>query len=117
RIVREKAIARSLIQAAAEIKRAAYAEEGRGDELLERAEQRIFELGNQRDAGHARRVADLLHDAFDEMQEREGTAHGIQTGFYLFDDLTTGLRPGELIIVAGRPSMGKTTFALNAAMH
>jgi replicative DNA helicase len=117
RIVREKSIARSLIQVASEIQQAAYAEEGRGDELLERAEQRIFELGNKRDPGHARRVADLLHEAFDEMQDRDGTPQSVLTGYYMFDDLTTGLRPGELIIVAGRPSMGKTTFALNAAMN
>jgi replicative DNA helicase len=117
RIVREKSIARSLIQVSSEIQQAAYAEEGRGDELLERAEQAIFELGNKRDPGHARRVADLLHEAFDEMQDRDGTPQSVLTGFYMFDDLTTGLRPGELIIVAGRPSMGKTTFALNAAMN
>jgi replicative DNA helicase len=117
RIVREKSIARSLIQAAAEIQQSAFAQEGRGDELLERAEQRIFELSNKRDPGHARGVADLLHEAFDEMQDKAGPPAAVQTGFFLFDDLTTGLRPGELIIVAGRPSMGKTTFALNAAMN
>ncbi|MHC4934294.1 MAG: replicative DNA helicase, partial [Planctomycetota bacterium] len=117
RIVREKAIARSLIAASIELQQAAYAEEGRGDELLERAEARIFELGNQRDLGQARSVSTLLHEAFDEMQDQGGALHGVRTGYYMLDDMTSGLRPGELIIVAGRPSMGKTTFALNVAMN
>jgi replicative DNA helicase len=117
KIVREKSIARALIAVAAEIQQAAYAHEGQGDELLERAEARVFELGNQRDMGQARGVASLLHEAFDEMQDRDGFVHGVRTGYYQFDDLTTGLHAGELVIVAGRPSMGKTTFALNAAMN
>jgi len=116
-IVREKAIARSLIGVTNEILQAAYAEEGRGDELQERAESLIYELGNKRDLGHAQSVATLLHEAFDEMQNRGGAVTGVRTGFYQFDDMTSGLKPGELIIVAGRPSMGKTTFALNVAMN
>jgi replicative DNA helicase len=116
-IVREKAIARSLIGATNEILQSAYAEEGRGDELQERAESLIFELGNRRDLGKARSVATLLHDAFDEMQNQGGPVSGVLTGFHTLDDMTTGLKPGELIIVAGRPSMGKTTFALNVAMN
>ena len=79
--MREKAIARALIGATNEILQAAYAEEGRGDELQERAEGLIFELGNQRDLGKARSVATLLHEAFDEMQNqggrRERGAHGL----------------------------------------
>ncbi len=116
-IVREKAIARSLIAATNEIQQAAYAEEGRGDELQERAEAAIFELGNKRDLGKAQSVATLLHEAFDEMQHQTGTVGGVRTGFYQLDSMTSGLRPGELIIVAGRPSMGKSTFALNMAMN
>jgi replicative DNA helicase len=117
RIVREKAIARALIAASVEIQQSAYAEEGRGDELLERAEARIFELGNQRDMGQARSVSSLLHEAFDEMQDHAGVVQGVRSGYFQLDDMTSGLRPGELIIIAGRPSMGKTTFALNVAMN
>jgi replicative DNA helicase len=116
-IVREKSIARALIGVASELQQAAYAHEGRGDELLERAEARVFELASQRDLGKARSVASLLHEAFDRMQSQDGVVAGVRTGFYQLDDMTGGLRPGELVIVAGRPSMGKTTFALNVAMN
>jgi replicative DNA helicase len=116
RIVREKAIARSLIGVASEIQQSAFAQEGRGDELLERAEAAVFELGNQRDLGQARSVSALLHEAFDEMQS-PGVVRGVRTGFFQLDDMTGGLRAGELVIVAGRPSMGKSSFALNVAMN
>ncbi len=116
-IVREKSIARALIQVTSEIQQSAYAEEGKGDELLERAEAAVFELSNQRDLGQARSVGTLLHEAFDEMQDPGRVVSGVRTGYYQLDDMTSGLRPGELIIVAGRPSMGKTTFGLNVAMN
>ncbi|MDJ0974164.1 MAG: replicative DNA helicase [Planctomycetota bacterium] len=117
RIVREKAIARSLISATTEIQQAAYAEEGRGDELLELAEASIFDLGNRRDVQGAKNVKSLLNETFEELERGEGPMAGIETGFYQFDEMTTGLRPGELIIIAARPSMGKTSLALNVAMN
>ncbi len=117
RIVREKAIARSLISATTEIQQAAYAEEGRGDDLLEMAEREIFELGNRRDVQGAKNVKSLLNETFEELERGDGPVQGIESGFYQFDEMTTGLRPGELIIVAARPSMGKTSLALNIAMN
>jgi replicative DNA helicase len=117
KIVREKSIARGLIRAAMEIQRAAYDEEGRGDELLERAEHLVFELARTKDSGSATSVRDLLEEAFHELGDRDHAATGIPTGFTQFDELTTGFHPGELVIVAGRPSMGKTTFALNVAYN
>lgn len=117
RIVREKAIARNLISATSEIQQAAYAEEGRGDELMELAERRIFELGNRRDVQGAKDVRELLNETFEELERGGGPVAGIETGFYEFDEMTTGLRPGELIIVAARPSMGKSSLALNMAMN
>jgi replicative DNA helicase len=116
-IVREKAIARHLIGVASEIQQAAYAEAGRGEELLELAEAKVFELGERRDVGTAQDVKSLLHDTFQELQRGEGPAAGVLTGYHHFDDLTGGLRPGELIVVAGRPSMGKTSFALNVGLN
>lgn len=116
KVVREKAISRDLIHAAADIQKAAYDEAGRGDELLEEAEQRIFALGRSQDLNQGASVASLLRDVFTELEARE-TGGGIHTGYYEFDDLTGGLHPGELVIVAGRPSMGKTTFALNVAAN
>lgn len=115
-IVREKAIARSLIAAAVEIQQAAFSEQGRGEDLIDLAETRIHAVGDARDAGEAKPIAGLLHEAFDEIQAG-ATVQGVRTGFLAFDDMTTGLKPGELIIVAGRPSMGKTTWALNAALN
>jgi replicative DNA helicase len=115
-IVREKSVARSLIAAAVEIQQAAYAEQGRGEDLIDLAETRIHAVSDDRGTGEAQPVAGLLHEAFDEMQSGT-TVQGVRTGYLAFDDMTTGLKPGELVIVAGRPSMGKTTFALNAAMN
>jgi replicative DNA helicase len=116
-IVREKAVARSLISAASQIQQAAFGDECRGDELLELAEARVFELGNRRDANSARDVKSLLQETFAEITRGEGPSEGVRTGFTHFDGLTGGFRPGELIIVAARPSMGKSSFALNLATH
>ena len=117
RIVREKSIARGLIRAATDLQRAAYDDEGRGDDLLELAEHTIFELSRTKDMGTASSVRTLLEETFRELDKRDGVSSGIPTGYYQLDDLTAGLHPGELIIIAGRPSMGKTTFALNVAYN
>lgn len=116
-IVAEKAIARSVISTTTEIQQAAFEEAGRGDELLELAEGRIFELGNRRGMGEVQDVKSLLNVTFEELEKGGHHRAGVETGFYEFDDYTTGLRGGELIILAARPSMGKTSFALNLAMN
>ncbi len=116
-IVREKAVARSLITAATEIQQAAFADDRPGDELLELAESTVFQLGDTRELGGAQDVKSLLNETFEELDRGDGPAEGVLTGYYQFDDYTSGLRPGELIIIAGRPSMGKSTFALNVAMN
>ena len=116
-IVNEKSIARSLIAVATEVQQAAYGQEHRGEELLELAESRVFELGDQRESASAQDVKSLLNETFEELERGEGTQEGILSGFYQFDEYTSGLRPGELIIVAARPSMGKSSFALNLAMN
>jgi replicative DNA helicase len=117
RIVREKSISRGLIRAAMEIQRSAYDEEGRGNELLEKAEHLVFELARTKDVGAATSVRDLIEEAFHELGDRDQVASGVPTGFTEFDQLTTGLHAGELVIVAGRPSMGKTTWAMNVAYN
>jgi replicative DNA helicase len=116
-IVREKAVARTLIGVAVEIEQAAFAEQGRGDDLIDMAERLIHSVSDDRDRGEARGIDGLLHEAFDELSSGQPGVVGVKTGFLAFDDMTTGWKPGELIIVAGRPSMGKTTFALNAALN
>jgi replicative DNA helicase len=117
RIVREKSLARGVIRVASELSRAAYDEEGRGDDLLERGEHLFFELGRAKDVASASSVRALLEETFRELDRRDGSSSGIPSGFHQLDDLTSGLHPGELVIIAGRPSMGKTTFALNMAYN
>lgn len=115
-IVREKSVQRQLILTCLEIQQQAYANESEAKDLLDEAERRIFEIARLEQAGEASSIADVLQAAFeriDRLREREGRLTGLGTDFYDFDDLTGGLQQGELIIVAARPSMGKTTFALN----
>ena len=117
RIVREKAVARGVIRVAADLQRSAYEDEAGGEELLEMAEHRIFELSRSQEDGNASSVHLLIEKAFQELDRRDGAASGLRTHFFQFDDLTAGLHAGELIIIAGRPSMGKTSFALNVAYN
>ncbi|MFQ5843969.1 MAG: replicative DNA helicase [Planctomycetota bacterium] len=123
RLVREKAIARSLIHVCTEVQTAAYEGTPPGDELLDFAENRIFGLSSVAAAMGLARMRDVLNDAFadiERLQSSGGALTGLATGFLELDDVTAGLQAGDLILVAGRPSMGKTTFAncvaLNAAI-
>ena len=120
-IVRERAILRQLAHAGTEIVDSAFHPEGREvDELLEIAEQKVFRISDQRqrnDAGF-RAIKGILAKAVDKIQElyeKGGSVTGVSTGFIDLDQMTAGLQPADLIIVAGRPSMGKTTFAMNIA--
>ncbi len=114
RHVRDRSLARQLIAAATEIVREGF-EPGRNAlDLLESAEQRIYALGQDR-ASSVSAISEVLEELFAKLESHHGTAAltGIPTGFRDIDELTSGLQPGELIIVAGRPSTGKTTLALN----
>ena len=119
-IVAEKHRLRRLIDAAGETIYQAFhhaehgAEGARG--VLDSAEQRIFEIAEQADPSDAARLADLLQRTIDMLEESEGRAiTGLATGFYELDEMTGGLQPGEMIVLAARPSMGKTALALNLA--
>lgn len=119
RIVRERAILRRLIESANDIIQAAYQPEGRQpEEVLDFAEQMIFEIAknnNQAKAGF-RKIDGLLSEAVDKIEElfkTKQTITGVPTGFIDLDKKTTGLQGGDLVIVAGRPSMGKTSFSMN----
>lgn len=122
-IVRERAVLRQLIHVGTEIADSAYQPEGRGvGELLEQAEQRVFHIADQRQRGNAgfKPIKSLLVAAVDRIEmlyQKEGHITGASTGFTDFDDMTSGLQLSDLIIIAGRPSMGKTTFAMNIAEH
>jgi len=89
-------------------------------DILDEVERKVMGLGQSLISGDIRRMDRLLSDAFDrleKMQGREGRITGLSTGFDELDDLINGLQPSQLIVVAGRPSMGKTTFSLNIAEH
>jgi len=120
-IVRERSVLRQLIAVGTDIASNGYKTEGRNSrELLEDAEKRVYEIAEQdmRGRGGFQDIKDLLTktvETIDYLFQSEGNITGVPTGFDKFDEATTGLHGGELIIVAGRPSMGKTTFAMNIA--
>ncbi|MBN2217580.1 MAG: replicative DNA helicase [Pirellulales bacterium] len=118
-IVRDKATLRNLIHASSEILRDAYEPGLRPDELLGQAEQKIFTIHDNRSADQLSTIHDVLMETFDLIDHRmeHGGASGVPTGFVDVDALTGGLHDSELIILAARPSMGKTAFATNIAEH
>ncbi|GAB4265281.1 MAG: replicative DNA helicase [Methylomicrobium sp.] len=121
KIVRDKSVLRQLIHVGTEISDSAFNPEGRDtSELLENAERQVFEIAEQRQRGQGgfASIKTLLAQAVDKIEtlyEQEGNITGASTGFTDFDEMTSGLQPSDLIIVAGRPSMGKTTIAMNMA--
>jgi len=120
-IVREKSVLRQLIDIGTEIAGNGFNPEGRESrELLEWAEQQVFRIAEQggRNKAGFLKIQEILKDAFRGLEERrlsEGGITGTSTGFKDLDELTSGLQKSDLIIVAGRPSMGKTSFAMNIA--
>ena len=118
-IVRERAVLRDLIRTSAEIADAAFRPQGRAvPELLDDAERRILEIAERGGAGRRESVAirDVLSgvmERIDELSRRDNPITGVSTGFTDLDRETAGLQHGDLVIVAGRPSMGKTAFAMN----
>jgi len=117
-IVKEKQMLRELIVAAGEVMTDAFETAGDVGDKLDKAEQRIFNVTQKKITGSAIVIKDLLTQAFEAIDKREGHhVTGLATGFAELDDLTCGLQNGEMIIIAGRPSMGKTSFAMNIAEH
>jgi replicative DNA helicase len=119
-IVRDKSVKRSLIAVATDIVQSGYEEADDADRLLDAAESRIFEIGQSRSRVTFRSLHDEMEDAIDfieALMERSGELTGVPTGFKDFDEKTGGLQPGELVVIAARPSMGKTAMALNLARN
>lgn len=117
-IVRSKATVRRLINASTEILRDAYDESVDSKELLSTAEQKIFQIQDERSANQASTVKDVLQHSLQRIDLRmqgQQLSSGVITHFTDFDRMTGGLHNGELIILAARPSMGKTAFAMNIA--
>jgi replicative DNA helicase len=117
-IVREKSTFRSLINASTEILRDAYDETQEASQLLGQAEQKIFSILDDRSDNAVRPIKDILHEAMDRMEAVLMGTHSAGGGDYGYRDLdskTGGVHNGELVILAARPSMGKTAFAMNVA--
>jgi len=120
RIVKEKAILRGLITTATEIIDSCYQSDNEVDGILDKAEHGIFEISQNKVRPSFAPIKDLIKESFRSIEElfnRKELITGVPTGFDKLDDLTSGLQKSELIIVAGRPSMGKTAFALSIALH
>jgi len=120
KIVKEKAILRELIRSAQQILSSAMRATGSADDVLDEAEKAIFHVAEERlRAGFLsmRTVGELSIKRIEDLTQRRESITGIASGFLQLDELTAGLQPSDLIILAGRPSMGKTALALNIAAH
>ncbi len=116
----EKAILRRLISTSTEIIDESYRPETKAPELLDKAQERIFELTSRRDRRGFQVIDDIMSDTLETIElyhQRKGEVTGIATGFRDLDSLTSGLQRSELIVLAARPSMGKTALALNIARN
>lgn len=119
-IVRQKSISRKLIGSANEILRDGYSNNFTAEQLLEGAEKRIFEIAEDQTKGDTVELKDVVVKAMDRIIERSESRHpisGVASGFLDLDGVTGGFQPDQLIILAARPSMGKTAFALNICDH
>lgn len=124
RIVREKALTRRIITTATEIVTRGYDPEISVEDLLDSAQQQIFDISENRQKKSFTPVKDVLKSTIatiEKLYEKKEHVTGVPSGFIDLDEKTAGFQPGDLIIIAGRPSMGKTAFALNlcqyAAIH
>src|SRR4030042_649161 len=120
KIIKEKAILRKLINRATEIVSQSYSNSGDVDEFIDQAERTIFEISEDRVRPSFYPIKDLIKSSFktiERLYEKRQLITGVSTGFQRLDELTSGLQPSDLIIIAGRPYMGKTALALNIAQN
>ncbi len=118
KIIREKKILRDLIQTATEIVTSGYEDNEDADIILDKAERAIFDISEKRTKRTFYSINEIVKSSFDSIEklfEKPGLVTGVETGFTELDQITSGLQPSDLIIIAGRPSMGKTSFALDIA--
>jgi replicative DNA helicase len=120
RIVERKAVLRNLIGAAGRIAGIGYEDPAEIQEAIDRAESELFQVSNRRITAGFSQLKELLHAAYDRLDylhAHRGELNGVASGFTDLDALTTGFQKSDLIVVAARPSVGKTSFALNVAEH
>ena len=117
RIVRDKALLRGLITITTELCRDAYDSTEDAAIVLDRAENRMFQLASKQINESATPISTIIQQAFEQLETLDGSITGVATGYFQLDELTCGLQPGEMIIIAARPSMGKTAIALNMAEY
>ncbi len=119
-IVREKAIKRNLIEVAATIQKQSFEESTDTEQLLDASERAIFDITQKKFNTASTKLNEILKETFsriENLHDRQSRLTGLSAGFYDLDDITCGLQPSELIIVAARPSMGKTSIVLNIVEH
>jgi len=120
RIIHEKAILRNLISVATDIVGQGYEDNGRVDDLLDFAERSVFGIAERKLKPSFVLVKEIIKGSFETIErlyEKKERVTGVATGYTEIDDMTSGLQPSDLIVIAGRPSMGKTALALGIAQH
>ncbi|MBI72264.1 MAG: replicative DNA helicase [Candidatus Marinimicrobia bacterium] len=118
KLVKEKSILRNIINVASNISNEAYQDQGDVTEILDKAEQTLFSLSKDADKGRFKEINPILHDVLDNWSNRkEGSLTGVPSSFFDLDNMLSGFQKSDLIILAGRPSMGKTALALNFARN
>jgi replicative DNA helicase len=120
RIIKDKAVLRALITVSTRIVTSAYSQAGDVADLLDEAERNIFSIAQSKAEKGFIAVSELVHDVIETVEklyQRKTHVTGVSTGFTELDAMTSGFQPSNLIIIAGRPSMGKTSLAMNIAEH
>jgi len=120
KIIREKALLRSLIKSASEIAGKVYEDNLDADELVDNAERIIFDISDKRIKSSFVTLKDLIKGSFETIEhlyDKKSAITGVASGFTELDELTSGFQRGDLIVIGGRPSMGKTAFSLDIARH
>ncbi|MBO0871774.1 MAG: replicative DNA helicase [Pseudonocardia sp.] len=118
RIVHERAVLRRLVEVGSRICQMGYAADADADEIVDRAQAEVYAVTERRSSDGYMRLGDVLPPTLDEIEaigSRGGAIFGVPTGFSELDELTNGLHPGQMIIVAARPAVGKSTWALDVA--
>ena len=120
RIIKEKAVVRNLIHAGNRIVHSCYEGEDEAATLLDQAEKQIFDIAERRIRAGFVSMREIVKESFrtiDQLSQSKDVVTGLATGFVDIDEMTSGLQKGDLVIVAARPAMGKTSFCLNVAQH